>query len=132
MCVRAEVNELLRQARPEPRLAVVTHSSFLFFMLLTLGGGCDERIKGELHRWCAAACKPELAAFTQIALCCPQYFWCPGWFGSQLRCDGCCCCCALCGKTGSIECLQAKAASVCPWDAAVNMRSAWPQHRDLL
>lgn len=52
----------MRQARPEPRLAVVTHSSFLFFMLSTLGGGCDERIKGELHRWCAAPHRPRLVA----------------------------------------------------------------------
>jgi hypothetical protein len=42
-----------RQARPEPRLAVVTHSSFLFYMLSTVGSQCDARVKGELHRWCA-------------------------------------------------------------------------------
>ena len=52
----------MRQARPEPRLAVVTHSSFLFFMLSTLGGGCDERVKGELHRWCATPRRLKPAA----------------------------------------------------------------------
>lgn len=57
-----ERERVVRQARPEPRLAVVTHSSFLFFMLSTLGGGCDERIKGELHRWCAAPHRPRLVA----------------------------------------------------------------------
>lgn len=43
-----------RQARPEPRLAVVTHSSFLFYMFSTVGSHCGARIKDELHRWCAA------------------------------------------------------------------------------
>ena len=61
-CVLLNGNMFWRQARPEPRLAVVTHSSFLFFMLSTLGSGCDERIKGELHRWCAALRGPALAA----------------------------------------------------------------------
>jgi len=31
----------------------VTHSSFLFYMLSTVGGQCDARVKAELHRWCA-------------------------------------------------------------------------------
>ena len=47
---------LERQARPEPRLAVVSHSSFLFFMLSTVGAQCDTRVKGELHRWRALLC----------------------------------------------------------------------------
>lgn len=40
-------------ARPERRLAVVTHSSFLFFLLSNYGHQAAAAVQGELHRWCA-------------------------------------------------------------------------------
>ena len=39
--------------RPERRLAVVTHSSFLFFLLSCYGHQTAASVQGELHRWCA-------------------------------------------------------------------------------
>ena len=38
-------------ARPERRLAVVTHSSFLFFLLSCYGHQAAPSVQGELHRW---------------------------------------------------------------------------------
>ena len=38
-------------ARPERRLAVVTHSSFLFFLLSCYGHQMAASVQGELHRW---------------------------------------------------------------------------------
>ena len=38
-------------ARPERRLAVVTHSSFLFFLLSNYGHQAAPSVQGELHRW---------------------------------------------------------------------------------
>ena len=39
-------------ARPEREIAVVTHSSFMAYMLRLFGGeGCSEAVTVELHRW---------------------------------------------------------------------------------
>jgi hypothetical protein len=47
-------------ARPERTLAVVTHSSFLFFLLSNYGHQAAASVQGELHRWCAAAAVSKL------------------------------------------------------------------------
>ena len=40
-------------ARPERRLAVVTHSSFLYFLLSNYGHRTAESVHSEIRRWCA-------------------------------------------------------------------------------
>lgn len=37
--------------RPEPRIAVVSHSSFLFFTMANFGLHASTLVQGELHRW---------------------------------------------------------------------------------
>ncbi|WIA10112.1 hypothetical protein OEZ85_010319 [Tetradesmus obliquus] len=38
-------------ARPERNIAVVSHSSFLHFMMTNYGGQASMTVQGELHRW---------------------------------------------------------------------------------
>lgn len=38
-------------SRPEQHIAVVSHSSFFFFMLQAFGHGAAPRVQGELHKW---------------------------------------------------------------------------------
>eukprot|EP00882_Tetradesmus_deserticola_P011793 GHRQ01012481.1.p1 GENE.GHRQ01012481.1~~GHRQ01012481.1.p1 ORF type:complete len:275 (+),score=88.04 GHRQ01012481.1:108-932(+) len=38
-------------ARPEKNIAVVSHSSFLHFMMANYGGQASTAVQGELHRW---------------------------------------------------------------------------------
>ena len=42
-------------SRPERRLAVVSHSSFLHFLLSCYGHGASEAVASEIRRWCAPA-----------------------------------------------------------------------------
>lgn len=41
-------------ARPERRLAVVSHSSFLYFLLSNFGHDMAEPVQSEIRRWCAS------------------------------------------------------------------------------
>ena len=38
-------------ARPEQRLAVVSHSSFMYFMLSNYGHDASETVQSEIRRW---------------------------------------------------------------------------------
>ncbi|KAF6265296.1 phosphoglycerate mutase-related protein [Scenedesmus sp. NREL 46B-D3] len=38
-------------ARPERNIAIVSHSSFLHFMMTNYGGQASTAVQGELHRW---------------------------------------------------------------------------------
>ncbi len=38
-------------SRPERCLAVVSHSSFLYFLLSNYGHGTAENVQGEIRRW---------------------------------------------------------------------------------
>jgi broad specificity phosphatase PhoE len=51
--IRARGAEFVRWLlrRPERRLAVVSHSSFLFFLLQNYGHHASTTVQGELRRW---------------------------------------------------------------------------------
>ena len=38
-------------SRPERRLAVVSHSSFMYFLLSNYGHGTSEAVQSEIRRW---------------------------------------------------------------------------------
>ncbi len=38
-------------SRPERRLAVVSHSSFMYFLLSNYGHGASETVQSEIRRW---------------------------------------------------------------------------------
>lgn len=41
-------------SRPERRLAIVSHSSFMYFLLSNYGHGAAETVQSEIRRWYAA------------------------------------------------------------------------------
>ena len=55
-------------ARPERRLAVVSHSSFMYFLLSNYGHGASETVQSEIRRWYAASAPSSTEAVERAKL----------------------------------------------------------------
>ncbi len=58
-------------ARPERRLAVVSHSSFLYFLLSNYGHDMAEPVQSEIRRWCVSHHDTSVEITRAVAQACP-------------------------------------------------------------